>query len=414
MCQCTAGAARAARSASAGAATPPTGGTCGRAAPARATSATATACAARAARTRSGRCCSASRSASRRRCGRGSSTGATRRSGTTGRRSGAAAAARRGGATPTRRRSPPPSARAATTASTATSASTARPRSCCLVQRSGRGRCRQGHRTCDPGWWGVDCSLATLPPPAPPPPGVHRALRPRVYVYEMPAEFTTALRQRRHDKLFCVPRTYLKDNRTQYAYGIYQGYVLEVLLHEWLLASPHPHARPRRGRLVLRASVRVVRDRHRHLRDAELDADASPPRPRLAAVRARPRPRPQRPSVLGRVGRCRPRVDLWLRRGRACFAPRELWPSMLISHWGGAAKHNRCTTTYDPAPLGRCARPDVAAAARPRRGRSACYDPKKDVVITRSDLSRPRHLLPPRATSAAARRAAPLPLLLRG
>ena len=33
----------------------------------------------------------------------------------------------------------------------------------------------------------------------------------------------------------------------------------------------------------------------------------------------------------------------------ACFAPRELWPSMLVSHWGNTmAKHNRCTTTYDP------------------------------------------------------------------
>ena len=32
---------------------------------------------------------------------------------------------------------------------------------------------------------------------------------------------------------------YLKGNRTQYAYGIYQGYVLEVMMHEWLLASPH-------------------------------------------------------------------------------------------------------------------------------------------------------------------------------
>ena len=34
----------------------------------------------------------------------------------------------------------------------------------------------------------------------------------------------------RHDKLFCVPRTYLQRNATQFAYGIYQGYVLEAAL----------------------------------------------------------------------------------------------------------------------------------------------------------------------------------------
>jgi hypothetical protein len=55
----------------------------------------------------------------------------------------------------------------------------------------------------------------------------------------MPQSLTTDLLQRRHDKLFCAHRTYLKANATQYAYGIYQGYVLEVMLHEWLLGSEH-------------------------------------------------------------------------------------------------------------------------------------------------------------------------------
>ena len=86
---------------------------------------------------------------------------------------------------------------------------------------------------------------ADAPPPRPEPSPIKRkvnATLKKIDLYSnnrVAAEFTTALLQRRHDKLFCVPRTYLKDNRTQYAYGIYQGYVLEVLLHEWLLASPH-------------------------------------------------------------------------------------------------------------------------------------------------------------------------------
>ena len=176
------------------------------------------------------------------------------------------------------------------------------------------------------------------------------------------------LLQRRHDKLFCVPRTYLQRNATQYAYGIYQGYVLAarsrsgrrilvwrpswpfisvsdcmrrepqlaticssdcmmrrlrapdsplslrgwtILDHPahqtacegcgppdsgvWATDSPltprrcwaildhpgaraaaarvaavvaAPHHRPGRGRLVLRARLRLVRHRHAHLRDA--------------------------------------------------------------------------------------------------------------------------------------------------
>lgn len=64
-------------------------------------------------------------------------------------------------------------------------------------------------------------------------------VRPLIYVYEMPQRFTTDLLQRRHDKLFCAHRTYLRANQTQYAFGIYQGYVLEVIacactgVHGW-------------------------------------------------------------------------------------------------------------------------------------------------------------------------------------
>ena len=264
----------------------------------------------------------------------------------------------------------------------------------CLNQCSGRGRCRQGHCTCDPGWWGVDCSLATLPPPAPPPPE-STALRPRVYVYEMPAEFTTALLQRRHDKLFCVPRTYLKDNRTQYAYGIYQGYVLEVLLHEWLLASPHRTRDPAEADwfyVPVYASCAIVtaifetpnstRTRHRLALASRLYARA------LAHVRS------AHPYWDASGG-----VDHVWTFGYdegACFAPRELWPSMLISHWGNTmAKHNRCTTTYDPDRWDVARDPTSRLPLALAAGDHPCYDPRKDVVMPSfRDLDT---FLPPRA-----------------
>jgi hypothetical protein len=128
----------------------------------------------------------------------------------------------------------------------------------CLNQCNFRGTCEHGFCICSEGWWGVDCSIRTstgvsgaiLPPevtkaagpvgPAVTPPRV----RPLIYVYEMPQRFTTDLLQRRHDKMFCVHRTYLRQNQTQFAYGIYQGYVLEVLVHEWLLSSAHRTTNP--------------------------------------------------------------------------------------------------------------------------------------------------------------------------
>ncbi|KAL3919845.1 MAG: hypothetical protein SGPRY_005482 [Prymnesium sp.] len=76
--------------------------------------------------------------------------------------------------------------------------------------------------------------FGTRPPPTPLFPLKHTS--PSIYLHNLTCG---APPQRRHDKHFCVHRTYLQKNRTQYAYGIYQGYVLETMLHEWLLSSPH-------------------------------------------------------------------------------------------------------------------------------------------------------------------------------
>ena len=133
----------------------------------------------------------------------------------------------------------------------------------CLNQCTFHGRCHHGFCLCDSGWWGVDCSIRT--PRAAATSGARLggggggvggsggaggggggggggaggggSRRPLIYVYEMPPEFTTDLLQRRQDKMFCVHRTYLKTNRTQYAYGIYQ--VPSALHHIYRRSREH-------------------------------------------------------------------------------------------------------------------------------------------------------------------------------
>ena len=238
----------------------------------------------------------------------------------------------------------------------------------CLNQCNFRGRCEHGFCLCEPGWWGIDCSIANTDasagiaqtaasaaaPTASAAPAVHAAsaaaaasrVRPLIYVYEMPQSLTTDLLQRRHDKLFCAHRTYLKANATQYAYGIYQGYVLEVMLHEWLLGSAHRTTDP-----------------------AEADWFFVPVYATCAIVTAifgtpTTRPTRYRLAIASRLylrayEHVRTSLPYWNASGGAdhiwafgydegaCFAPAPLRPSLLISHWGNTmSAHNRCTTTY--------------------------------------------------------------------
>ena len=90
----------------------------------------------------------------------------------------------------------------------------------------------------------------------------------------------------------------------------------------------------------------------------------------------------------------------------ACFAPRELWPSMLISHWGNTmAKHNRCTTTYDPDRWDVARDPTSRLPLALAAGDHPCYDPRKDVVMPSfRDLDT---FLPPRAGEPPPTRRAP-------
>jgi hypothetical protein len=58
----------------------------------------------------------------------------------------------------------------------------------------------------------------------------------------------------------------------------------------------------------------------------------------------------------------------------ACFAPKEIWNSMMLVHWGNTnAKYNYSTTGYFPDNWDH-----IPIAAR---GSHVCFDPDKDIVL---------------------------------
>lgn len=114
----------------------------------------------------------------------------------------------------------------------------------CMRQCSYHGHCDAGFCWCDEGWFGVDCSQhlrrstprkqdeQLLPGPtavaAP-------ALGLRIYVYDMPSEFTTRNLQYRSDELG-PHREVNRYSAHQFSAG--SLYALETAWHEWLLDSP--------------------------------------------------------------------------------------------------------------------------------------------------------------------------------
>ena len=58
----------------------------------------------------------------------------------------------------------------------------------------------------------------------------------RIYVYDMPSEFTTLNLQWRNGPTMGNHRAFSGDNRSYFAHG--SLYAMETAMHEWLLDSP--------------------------------------------------------------------------------------------------------------------------------------------------------------------------------
>jgi hypothetical protein len=270
-------------------------------------------------------------------------------------------------------------------------------RSFCLRDCMGHGVCDQGFCWCHKPWFGIDCGLADERPPTSSLPakahaeasdgdgvsgagnegsGGHAAARwrsrrltrtpplqlqqrlpsrtngspLRVFVYDMPAEFTTRNLQYRPQATVGLHRVYDGRNRTQFHAG--SLYAMELALHEWLLDSPLRTLDPSEAQLffvpVYAASLfmwpiskfadepYLGRSKHENRRRSHQGA--------LLLKEALSYIRKYYPFWDASGGK--DHIWMMLHDEGPCFAPRELRSSILLTHYGYYDPHPRPWGTY--------------------------------------------------------------------
>ncbi|PNT78050.1 hypothetical protein BRADI_1g73000v3 [Brachypodium distachyon] len=265
----------------------------------------------------------------------------------------------------------------------------------CINQCSGHGQCRGGFCQCDSGYFGIDCSVPSayslaydwpswLQSPANLPDlnklskspinvnAVVKKKRPLIYVYDLPAEFDSHLLEGRHFKLQCVNRIYDDKNRTIWTEQLYGA---QMALYESILASPH---RTLNGDEADYFYVPVL-DSCLITRSDDAPHLLTPEDLHLRSYHALEYYRKAYDHISQRYAywnRTSGRDHIWFFSWDegACYAPKEIWNSMMLVHWGNTnTKHENSTTAYwadnwDDIPLD-------------RRGNHPCFDPRKDLVL---------------------------------
>ncbi|KAK1312957.1 putative glucuronoxylan glucuronosyltransferase F8H [Acorus calamus] len=282
------------------------------------------------------------------------------------------------------------------------------PTTCsCLNQCSGHGHCRGGFCECDKSWYGVDCSIpSVLSPIGEWPKWLQPATldvsveapitsdlvnikaevkkkRPLIYVYDLPPEFNSHLLEGRHYRYQCVNRLYNDQNTTIWTD---QPYGAQMALYESILASSYRTLNGEEADyfyvpvldscIIIRAdeTPHMSMREHLHLR-SYLTLDIY---------------KKAYDHIIEHYpywNRSSGRDHLWFFSWDegACYAPKEIWNSIMLVHWGNTnSKHNHSTTAY--------LADSWDHISSDKRGNHPCFDLEKDLVLPAWKVRHPRTL----------------------
>lgn len=271
----------------------------------------------------------------------------------------------------------------------------------CLRNCSGYGRCDAGFCWCEDSWFGIDCSERVDGGSAPllqerqqlPSPAAASGLR--VYVYDMPSEFTTRLLQWRGSHASGLSRS-LDPRSGQSHHTAGSLYAMELALHEWLLDSPlrttdaaeaHLFYVPVYLSSLFMYPIVKFADQPYYGRDARTPGEGGgfgEPRDRsqqgtLLLLRALQHIQREYPHW--NASRGRDHVWLMLHDEGPCFCPKQLRSSILLSHYGYYARTPKSWGTFADDLFLRYPVFYRRYLGRDPRKPSACFERRKDLVL---------------------------------